>query len=239
MRRRKIHVAPISSLEYLNHQKDYLLLPSAVIASRDFSGSVLLISHEKIEGLDGETIALTRESLSSAVLLRILLRFKYKFQNRFVLVNQDPHAMLSKYKAGLVIGDNALLFRSQSFFYKYDLSDLWWNWTEKPFCFALWAVQRKFAKENPEVISNFLNSLIRTLQKNLSDLESLLKETLDMSFLHQDFPRIFGYLFNLIYEMDTAIQEGLLLYFRLAHRLGISPKPQKLEFFDMVPSVKP
>lgn len=237
LRNKKIHAGLISSLEYLNHQDDYLLLPGLGIGSRDFSGSVLLLSHEKIEGLDGETIALTRESLSSAVLLRILLKFKYKFQNRFVLTSQDGHSMLDKHRACLVIGDHALFFQPRSFVYKYDLSELWWNWVEKPFCFALWAVQKKVAKENPEELANFLVNLRGTVGRNLTDLEGLIKEALSMSFIDAAFPKVFGYLFNLIYGMDASMEEGLQLYFRLAHRLGFSPKPRKLEFFEPARSV--
>ncbi|MCM8774774.1 MAG: hypothetical protein NC930_00220, partial [Candidatus Omnitrophica bacterium] len=90
MRKGKIDLAPISSLEYLNHQREYLLLPDLVIGSRDFSSSVLLISKDRIEGLNGAKIALTRQSLSSAVLFRILLKFKYKFHNQYVSVKASP-----------------------------------------------------------------------------------------------------------------------------------------------------
>lgn len=231
MRRKKIDVAPISSLEYLHHQKDYLLLPDLAIGSRDFSGSVLLLSREKIEGLDGGTIALSRESLSSAVLMRILLKFKYKFKNRFVITSLDPAGILDKFQAGLVIGDAALMFRPKSFVYKYDLSELWWNWTEKPFCFAVWAVQRQFARDNPAELSKLCEGLSQNRDRNLADIETLIKETLRMDFLHPDFAKFFGYLFNLNYHLDLAMQEGLELFYRLAHRLGFSPKPDELEFF--------
>lgn len=69
----ELDLAPISSLAYLKNQKEYLLLPHLAIGSRDFSGSVLLISREKIENLNGKEIALTPQSLSSVALLKILL----------------------------------------------------------------------------------------------------------------------------------------------------------------------
>jgi chorismate dehydratase len=233
MRQGKIDMAPISSLEYLNHPKNYLLLPDLIIGSRDFSGSVLLISREKIEGLDGVPIALSRQSLSSAVLLRILLKFKYKFENRFVFSNVDSQDILSKHKAALVIGDDALLFQPKEFVYKYDLSELWWNWTEKPFCFALWAVRRQFASKHPEEVAAFHQGLKENLSRNLADIETLMREALQMPFLDPNFPKIFGYLFNLSYGLDTAMREGLELFYRLAHRLGVSPRPKPLEFFKL------
>jgi chorismate dehydratase len=233
MRRSKIDIAPISSLEYLNHQKDYLLLPDLVIGSRDFSGSVLLLSKEKIEGLQDTTIALTRQSLSSAILLRVLLKFKYKLDNGFTLSSEDPHKTIAKYKAALVIGDDALLFQPKEFVYKYDLSELWWNWTEKPFCFAVWAVRKQFASKHPEEVAAFHRALKANLNRNLVDIETLIRETLHLSFLDAQFPKIFGYLFNLSYGFDANMQEGLELFYRLANRLGVSPRPKKLEFFEL------
>ncbi|MDP3919947.1 MAG: menaquinone biosynthesis protein [Candidatus Omnitrophota bacterium] len=231
MRHGKIDLAPVSSLEYLNNQDKYLLLPNMAIASRDFSGSVLLMAREKLDGLDNEKIALSRQSLSSAALLRILLRFKYQFKNHFVSMNSDPEKMLKKYKAALVIGDDALLHKSEDFIYKYDLSELWWDWTEMPFCFAVWVVRREFAEHNPETVRLLYRALAQNRDRNLSDLQRFLKEALNLSFLDERFAKLYGYFFNLYYALDTAIAEGLELFYRLAHRLGVSPRPKKLEYF--------
>ncbi len=233
MRQGKIDIAPISSLEYLNHQKEYFLLPDLVIGSRDFSGSVLLLSREKIEGLNGAPIALSRQSLSSAMLLRVLFRFKYKFDNRFVTSSEGSDALLKKYKAALIIGDDALRYRPKEFVYKYDLSELWWNWTEKPFCFALWAVRKAFAAKHPEDVQIFYRALKENLNRNLTDIENLIKESLQLSFMDAEFPKIFGYLFNLSYGFDEAMREGLELFYRLSHRLGVSPRLKQLEFFKI------
>lgn len=231
MRLGKIDIAPISSLEYLNHQKDYLLLPDLCIGSRDFSGSVLLFSKERIEGLHNVTVSLTRQSLSSAALIRILLKYKYKFKNRFIVSSLGPDAALQKNNAMLVIGDDALFHQPKEFVYKYDLSELWWNWTEKPFCFSVWAVRREFARQNPEAVSAVVRKLLENLEKNLTDIETLIRDALGMNFLDVRFSKIFGYLFNLHYRLDHPMQEGLELFYRLAKRAGLSPQPKPLEFF--------
>ncbi|HLD50293.1 MAG TPA: menaquinone biosynthesis protein [bacterium] len=230
MRHGKMDIAPISSLEYLNHQKDYRLLPFS-IGARDFTGSVILFSHEKIEGLNGVPIALSRESLSSVALLKILLKLKFKFKNKFVVTDSNPREMLSNYRAALVIGDGALFYQPREFVYKYDLVELWWNWTGKPFCFALWAVRRAFAEDHPEEVERFVKKLKQNLEMNLADIESLIHRSLGLTFLDEKFSRIFGYLFNLNYYLDTATGEGLDLFFRLANRIGISPRPEPLDFF--------
>ena len=233
MHNEQIDMAPISSLEYLNHQSHYLLLPSFAIGARDFSGSVLLFSKEKIEGLNGVTIALSRHSLSSAALLKILLKFKYKFENTFVESVSNPEEMLKKNTAALVIGDDALFYQPKEFIYKYDLSELWWSWAEKPFCFALWAVRKKFASEFPQLVTQFCRHLQKNLERNLVHLETLIKDSLGLTFLDQKFSKVFGYLFNLGYVLDPEMKEGLELFYRLANQLEISPTPEPLEFFNL------
>ncbi len=231
MRQGKIDIAPVSSLEYLNHQKNYILIPGFAIGARDFSGSVLLFSKEKIDNLNGAVIATTRESLSSVALLRILLKFKYKFENTFEAMPSNPVEMLSQHKAALVIGDDALFYQPKEFVYKYDLSELWWNWAEKPFCFALWAVRREFAAEHPDEVIAFCNQLRKNLDRNLTDIESLIRQEMQLSFLDEKFSKVFGYLFNLNYGLDANVLEGLELFYRLATRLKISPRQKPLEFF--------
>lgn len=227
----KIDMGPISSLAYLHHQDDWALLPDLAIGSRDFSGSVILFSRIPIEHLQGEAVAVSEESLSSALLLEILLKFKYKFSNHLVPVKSDPVSMLEQFKAALLIGDHALFYQHKEFVYKYDLSELWWNWTGKPFCFALWAVRHKFAAEYPAEAGWAAQRIRRNRDRNLQDIELLLKDTLGLSFLDERFSKLFGYLFNLNYGLDAAMQDGLQLFYRLAHRLGVSPRAKPLEFF--------
>jgi len=228
----EIDAAPVSSLEYLQHQDDYLLLPDLAIGTRLFARSVLLISKKKIESLDHAVIALSRESLSSAGLVRILLSRKYKHRNTFELVDQDPEVMLSKYSAALVIGDQALFCQPKELIYKYDLGELWQSWTGKPFVFALWVVRKSFAVQHPEVVRDFYKVLKENLLKNLADPEGLLKQALGIAPSDKKFCQLLGYLVNLQYTFDLDMQEGVLRFFELAHEEGLAPAPKPLQFFE-------
>ena len=218
MSRGEIDFAPISSLEYALHQDQYILLPNLCIGSRDFSRSVLLFSREKIEGLNGKKIALSKKSLSSASLLKIILKFKYRFFNEFVIGSGSPEEMLQTADSVLAIGDEALFFKPKEFLYKYDLSELWWNWTELPFCFAVWAVKREFYQRHPHEVFEFYNQLTQNLERNLEDLETLLNEAFSLTVANEDFSRIFGYLFNLNYCLDEDMKKGLELFYNFAER---------------------
>jgi len=228
----EIDAAPMSSLEYLQHQDKYLLLSDLGIGTRLFARSVLLLSKKKIEKLNGAVIALSRESRSSAGLVRILLAKKYELSNTFELTNQDPEAMLQKYPAALVIGDQALFCQPKELIYKYDLGELWHSWTGKPFVFALWAVRREFAVRHPEVLKTFCGVLKENLLKNLVDPEGLLKRALGIAPSDKRFCQLLGYLVNLQYTLDTDMKEGVLRFFELAHEVGLAPAPKALEFFE-------
>lgn len=231
MRAGELDIAPVSSLEYLNHQDQYLILPDQSISSHNFSSSVLLFSKEELLLLQDKEIAVSRESLSSVALLKILFHYRYHIKASFVKKAAQPQEMLKTFSAGLVIGNEALFYTPKDFVYKYDLGELWWQWTEKPFCFALWVVSRQFAEENPAEVANFVTVLRERRIKNLGNIESLIKNSLNLSFLDKKFSKIFGYLFNLYYDLDESTLEGLNLFYKYAHELGLSPKPKPLEIF--------
>jgi chorismate dehydratase len=229
MRKGTIDIAPVSSLEYANHQDLYDVIPGVTVATKDYAGSVILFSKKKIDSLNGAKIALTNQSLSSATLLKVLLKSAYKFENEFQVVTASNKAASSD--AVLLIGDEALFFKSERFPYKYDLGKLWWDWTEKPFCFALWVVRKEFARKNRVWVNEFSQNLKINLQRNLTNIEGFLKESLGIHFLDEEFSILYGYYFNLHYFLDEDVIEGMELFFRLSKRLGLSPKQEKISFF--------
>lgn len=232
MARGEIDFAPISSLEYALHQDQYRLLPNLCVGSRDFARSVLLLTREKIEGLNNQKIVLSKKSLSSAALLKVILKFKYRFSNEFVVGNGSPEDMLAQANSVLAIGDEALFFKPKEFLYKYDLSELWWNWTELPFCFAVWAVRRKFYEQHARDVFEFYKKLKGNIERNLQDLETLLKEAYHLTVASEDFSRVFGYLFNLNYYLDPDMKKGLELFYNFAERAHLAPAVSKIDFIE-------
>ncbi|MBI4357892.1 MAG: menaquinone biosynthesis protein [Candidatus Omnitrophica bacterium] len=228
----RIDFAPISSLEYALHHDQYLLLPDVCIGSRDFARSVLLFSREKIEGLNKTQIVISKKSLSAQALLKILLKFKYRFENEFVVADGSPEEMLTFGNAVLAIGDDALFYKPKEFIYKYDLSELWWSWTEVPFCFAVWAVQRRFFEHSSREVFQFSRRLRENAERNLQDLETLMKEALGLTIADARFSQVFGYLFNLNYFLDSEMKEGLELFYRFAARAGLAPKVTEIRFIE-------
>lgn len=225
--------APISSLEYALHQDQYYLFPDLCIGARDFSRSVILFSRERIEGLNHETIVLSKKSLSSRALLKILLKRKYGFRNQFVSGSGTPDEMLRQAKAALAIGDEALFYQPQEFVYKSDLGELWWDWTKLPFCFSVWAVRRALYDEAPREVFAFHRQLSETVERNLEDLETLIRNALNITLADERFSSVFGYLFNLNYRMDSEMLEGLKLFYEYAAELRLAPPTAEIRFLEL------
>lgn len=235
----EIDMAPVSSLEYLAHQDDYVLLPEFAIGAGTFARSVILFSKEKLKDLNHAAIALSEESLTSATVLRILLKRRYGFSNDFVTVAQDPLKALKEYAAALMIGDAALLFESEDWFYKYDLGEMWREWTGEPFVFSLWTVRKKLAAEHPEKIVAFQAALKENLKKNLEEPEKLLQHALGITPTEKRFAQMLGYFTNLCYELDAKMTRGLLKFYELAHQEGFAPVPKPFEFFKSTAGESP
>ena len=69
----ELDIAPIPSIEYARHADEFVLLPDIAISSDGEVQSILLLSKDPVEGLDGKTVALTDTSRTSQVLTRVLL----------------------------------------------------------------------------------------------------------------------------------------------------------------------
>ncbi len=225
-----LDVAPISSLEYANHPNHYYLLPDLCIGAKNFSGSVLLFSKEKLENLNGKKIALSQESFSSQALLKVLLRQRFDFRNEFLVMPGNPREMLRQAVACLVIGDNALFYQSDTFFYKYDLSELWFEWTGKPFCFSVWAVRRDFFSENPSAVTTFHERLKQNTKRNLEQLEVLIHKALHFPIHHERFAQVFSYLSHLSYDLTDEMKDGLTHFFKFAQESGLVAQVPELQW---------
>lgn len=232
MREGKLDVALISSLEYARSADQYYVLNDYCIGSMGAAKSVILFSELPLEELNGRVISLSEESLSSASLLKIILKLKKGFTNVYRHDLRDLDAMLRCSDGGLVIGDQALLFSSRSDLNQFDLSQAWSEWQMLPFCFALWAVRRTFADSYPRVIRVVAQELEVNVNKNkeaLADMVNQIPEPVRRTFGHD---RIVRYLEGLTYRLDPEMLEGLECFYELSRQMGFLAKEIVLEYAE-------
>ncbi len=231
LRAGRLDVSPCSSIEYAMHPERYLLCPDISVSSRSKVMSILLFSNGPLRKLPDGPVAVTRASDTSVALLEILLREFLGKRNPLVRTSLPPAEALRRHPAYLAIGDEALrasLSRPAKFVT--DLGEWWRRETGKAFVFALWIVSREAQGSRPEALLGFARNLLAA------------KRIARESFSRPDHLRIgpewmpkamrTEYWNNLSYDLSEE-REGLLLFYRLARKVGRIPAAPPLRFLDL------
>jgi chorismate dehydratase len=155
MARGQLDVSVVSAVEYAREAPRYLLLPDLAITSDGPVRSVLLLARRPAEELDGARVLLTRSSMTSVALVRLLFEHVWRAAPEFAAGDAEftdvARSGAQAHEARLVIGDAALLLRARlrrgrgataPYPYVYDLGEEWKRWTGLPFVFAVWVAQR-------------------------------------------------------------------------------------------------
>lgn len=210
----RIDAGIISSAEYIQHYYKYFILPDLSISSKDKAMSVLVLSNEPIEKID--KIYLTRESKTSALLVRVVL------ENFMGLKPEYRHFNSPKNKDSLlVIGDLALRLKD-SFKYSYDLGEMWYRFTGLPFVFALWCVRKEF---------------ILTNRQEVMSLHTKLKQNIDNFF--KDTPaeidrQTLTYLQSLDYSLKEEHIQSLMLFSNYLYQMKLIKSLPDIRFSNGV-----
>jgi chorismate dehydratase len=143
-----------------------------------------------------------------------------------MLPQLDP--MLKQCDAGLLIGDPALLAKTDGF-RVYDLAEEWKRFTGKSFVFAFWAVRKQALQDQDgtRVADAFQRSRDNGLQpENIARTAKEWSARLGLSETE-----ITSYLTNNIYyKLDSDCLEGLSLFYQYAAECGALPKAPELDF---------
>lgn len=165
MRGKQVHIAPVSSIEYLQNIDKYTLMDNICISSDGEVKSVILFSNSELKELNGKRIAVPYTSATSTVLLKVLLDENGVDINNCQFITHKYNSPIEKtlsdeYDAILYIGDPALEanFKYIDDFRKYDLGEEWKKITNYPMVFGTWVAGSdwKTAFEDDFAWINFL-----------------------------------------------------------------------------------
>ena len=145
----ELDISVVSAVEYARDADRYLLLPDLAISCDGPVRSVMLFSRYPASELTSRRVLVSRSSITSVALLELLFENVWRARPRFVagdaevtdIVESNDHNA----EARLVIGDAALVLGTRHrdrYPYAYDLGQVWKEWTEQPFVFAVWVAQR-------------------------------------------------------------------------------------------------
>jgi chorismate dehydratase len=228
----EIDVAPCSSIEYARHAGEYRILPCHAIGSSGPVRSILLESTVAPEQLDGRTVAVPTASASSVVLLRALLELRLGVRPHLAWYEQaagvDPVA--DGAAAVLRIGDIALrrgadaLQRAADQRMVLDLGAEWTAWTGLPFAYAVWQIRRDVDAAGVQLVVQLLRESRAYFMRHATPLAARYAAGFGLS------PELLSrYWASLSFELDGAMQRGLLHFYRLAAELGEAPPTEQLD----------
>ncbi|MDQ3634742.1 MAG: menaquinone biosynthesis protein [Acidobacteriota bacterium] len=209
--------------------KNVRLIPDVCVGAREKVRSVCLVT--KGEDLkDVRSVSLDVSSKTSVALTKIIFREFLGFEPKWIDAKPDLDKMLENSDCALLIGDPALQILDSKFqisnaenqkskLRKFDLVELWREFTDFGFVFAMWMTRNKtceidFAKVRDEGLSQ--------LDEIIANYEN------EISLTHEDFKKYLTE--NISFSIDDSMQKGLELYFELAHKNNLIDDFKKLNF---------
>ncbi|MBL7047911.1 MAG: menaquinone biosynthesis protein [Nitrospira sp.] len=228
LREGRLDISPSSSVEFLQHRNDYEILPWFSVSSCGEIRSILLFSTVPIEKLNGQTIAISTESDTSTMLLKIILNQFYSIKCKFQRISgESVRTTLTHLPAVMHIGDTALIeaknitqdqHLNKENIHIYDLGEIWQQHTSLPFVYALWVARKDLSQEK--------KSLLNALSRDLLDAKEYMRENLPL--IAREAPQkewlgekeLLDY-WNLIsYDLTKSHMEGLTLFDKYAKKLN-------------------
>lgn len=215
---------------------DVRLIPDVCVGAKKQVRSVCLVT--KGEDLrDVKSVSLDVSSKTSVALTKIIFREFLGFEPTYITAKPDLNQMLTESDCALLIGDPALGIQSSEFgvqgsmlnneqlttnnepFRKFDLVELWREFTGFGFVFAMWMTRNNtcdidFAEARDEGLK-YIDEIIANYEN-------------DIPLLHEDFKKYLTT--NISYSIDESMKKGLELYFKLAFQNKLIEKNKSSEF---------
>jgi chorismate dehydratase len=184
-----IALVPVGTLPILN---PYRIITDYCIGCHGAVKTVCIFSHCPLDTC--KTVYLDNHSRTSALLAKMLLQ-DYMGLNPQYIQAEVAHLDLDQDEAVLMIGDKVFPVE-HDFEYKYDLGELWLQWTGLPFAFAVWVAR-------PSVHHDQIKALNAALAVGLGSIDH--KPTNDDILGHY-------YAENISYPFDKLKKQALDLY---------------------------
>ena len=231
----KIDLSNISSIEYAKQAENLLILPKICVRADDSVTSIVLVSRKPIEKIRDDKIILTSKSDTAQRLLKIILHESYdaapNYKTRAVKIENPVDEDAT---ASLFIGDDALFIYlpPPKKFFVYDLGHEWKKLTGKQMIYALWAVRKSFAAENPEIFKSAYEKILRAFKYGLENKSAAINSVLNKkAFTFEELDKYLGGAIK--WDLTEEGLEALKIYYRKAAVLKLIDAEPELEFAEV------
>jgi len=229
-----LDIGPISLVEYLRNADDLLLLPDIAVGSDGPVLSVELVSQRPLAELDGRPVALGSTSRTSVLLAQMWLREVHSVQPAYFSCPPDLSAMMIEADAAVVIGDVALRATYEGAsrgLTVHDLGQAWRSWTGLPMVFAVWAVRRQFAIDNPGLVKDVHTAFVRSRDQALAHVDEVAAQAARWEVF--DAATLANYFRTLDFSLGQRQLAGLMEFSRRAAAVGATPGPVVPRFAEV------
>jgi chorismate dehydratase len=231
---RRIDCAPVSAIEVARHGGGYAVLPGLSISSVGAVGSSMLISTVPPHRLGGRSVALTTHSAASLAFFRILCARLWHVEVRTADAAPDLDAMLRDHDAAVLIGNPAIVAvqraEQRGDLHVVDLGEAWHELTGLPAVFAVWALWRDWAAEQPHGVRVLREDLERGRAWGLDPDNRWALVERGAAETGLSIPLIDEYFHKQDYRLTADHERSLLRYFALLAELDLAPPLRRLEF---------
>ena len=188
--------------------KGVRMIPDVCVGASEKVRSVCLVTKGE-ELKDVKSVSLDISSKTSIVLTKIIFREFFGFEPEWKNAEPNLDQMLDSSDCALLIGDPALTI-DETKYRKFDLVELWREFSGFGFVFAMWMTRRDscdidFAAARDEGLEH--------LEEIIANYEG------EIPITHEDFRNYLTE--NISFSVDESMQKGLELYFELAEELTI------------------
>lgn len=200
VRGEEVDAGPVSLVTTFEVADHYEQLGDLCVSTGARARSVLLFSRTPIERLEGATIGLSREAVTSTRLLRVLFAQLYRVNVRRYVPRGDSN------DGFLLVGDEALANRNgiDGFPFVTDLCEVWHDRTGLPFVHSVWMVRKTLPREQKEYLRSVLTASVNDGWKHLGAAVGAKIEELGMTRAE-----VREYLDEFTYRMGPAQHDGI------------------------------
>ncbi|MBN9390401.1 MAG: hypothetical protein J0I20_20400 [Chloroflexi bacterium] len=239
----ELDIAPVNPVLYATHINSLSLLPYPVKATDLASDSIFFISTQRPDQLDEATVAVSPNSQTGEMLLKILAAKYYGLNPKPFPVPSEAsalEALQGQADTCIISGEAAMRAagwaKAKGHFVE-DLTKAWWIMTGLPLPTYLLAVRKEWTRTDPEA-TNLARSLMvsfrRAIQSGVEQRSTLLDRASHKTGL--PVPALDDHYRLQRYELNEGHLRGLLEFYRRAAAQGLLPQVQDLDFF---PSLTP
>lgn len=217
---KRVDAALVPVIEY-QRIDGVLLVPNVCVGAKEKVRSVCLVT--KGEDLrDVKSVALDVSSKTSVALTKIIFQEFYDFAPIYREAEPNLEEMLSDTHCALLIGDPALMI-DETKYRKFDLAEIWREFTGFGFIFAMWMANA----EKADIAETIDFAAAR--DEGLAYLDEIISNYApEINLTREDFKKYLSE--NISYSIGENMLQGLELYFKLADKNGLTEENIPLAF---------